>query len=324
MSCYKCGTGYTTFSPKFCLKCGAKFTPTTGEGSAPTTPTKAPAGNAGTPTHTAPTTTATASVPAPSTTPTRPAVSAQAHAKEESPRRDGRFCHTCKAIIVGNVAEDSKGLIYHPACFKCNICSAPIVNAYTYDDKDRVTCDGCARQQLHLTGEDVCVRCGKGISGEAIFVVGSLRYHKACFTCVGCGVNVEGAPFTTTDKGILCKPCNLKEKGFVCCACGHLIEQGALKALDKIWHERCFECGKCKKTIPKGGQFYADAGQPLCANCVQGGGGPPSSSPVRSAPTPATSSAGTGGHEAPKAKFCGECGTPSSGGRFCADCGAPL
>ncbi|ETV96896.1 hypothetical protein H310_10171 [Aphanomyces invadans] len=55
----------------------------------------------------------------------------------------GRLCRGCRQVVdVGAVKQRDKGQLFHPTCFRCADCSAPLTNEF-----------------LDLDGDDVCREC---------------------------------------------------------------------------------------------------------------------------------------------------------------------
>lgn len=192
-------------------------------------------------------------------------------------------CAVCAQPITGTGAEDHTGAKYHLNCFACKRCGTPITNKYIVDSQGDLCCGHChsssppgaagnssSSSSSSAAGDSSTFRCGVcagELSGQVVGV-GDTRYHKHCFVCPGCKADLTHIPFHLENGQLRCKKCLLTEKGEFCAACGQLIEEGALQAMTKLWHEHCFKCGDCASVIGAG-QSYAAKGQtPICASCA--------------------------------------------------------
>ncbi|ELR20426.1 LIM domain containing protein [Acanthamoeba castellanii str. Neff] len=298
VTCWKCGHHYA-LQRKFCVQCGSKptrpgSTPTGSPApSTPPSPVVAPRNRAGTPFPT--NIPIPASTPAPAATPSNSlALTGDYHVvssggqdrfycTEDFIAANSPACAVCAQPITGTGAEDHTGAKYHLNCFACKRCGTPITNKYIVDSQGDLCCGHChsssppgaagnssSSSSSSAAGDSSTFRCGVcagELSGQVVGV-GDTRYHKHCFVCPGCKADLTHIPFHLENGQLRCKKCLLTEKGEFCAACGQLIEEGALQAMTKLWHEHCFKCGDCASVIGAG-QSYAAKGQtPICASCA--------------------------------------------------------
>jgi len=165
-----------------------------------------------------------------------------------------------------------------------------------------------------------CALCGKTDSGE--FCMIEMRknpratVHVDCFTCSKCGVCLAGCDYTEDAKGnFLCDDCSKpaqkaeedkpagKEK---CAKCGKLIlgNEGKVRAMGTMYHEKCFYCDICGHTITdacykgEGGKLYCSE---ACARRA-GMGGETGTKPPAPKDAPASS------QDPDDYKVCSACG----------------
>jgi LIM domain-containing protein len=96
----------------------------------------------------------------------------------------------------------------------------------------------------------LCNVCQTAVTAadEACQSMGYL-YHAACFACCCCGRMLCGKAFYFINNKVFCeddyKNSGLQEMAAKCTACGHLILDTILKAMDKTYHPGCFRCTGC-------------------------------------------------------------------------------
>jgi len=79
-------------------------------------------------------------------------------------------------------------------------------------------------------------------------------------TCGRCGKMINGT--FMLDNGIKHHPeCFLKK----CCVCGGSINGVCVNALDKTWHNTCFNCASCRKQLDH--SFVEKDNKPYCIDC---------------------------------------------------------
>jgi len=54
-----------------------------------------------------------------------------------------------------------------------------------------------------------------------------------------------------------------------CHGCGNAITGSGVRALDATWHQECFVCNNCRKSLSTGGFVQGDDGMPLCGDCYE-------------------------------------------------------
>jgi len=85
-------------------------------------------------------------------------------------------------------------------------------------------------------------------------------WHKDCFTCKHCNKKIFSfAKFFEEDGQPVCVPCN-NSAAPLCGACKKPCITKHMKAMNQDWHEDCFHCAGCKKTLGSEG-FFEDEGK---------------------------------------------------------------
>jgi len=101
-------------------------------------------------------------------------------------------------------------------------------------------------------GQEVCGKCNQTLDESHISAFGK-KWHKACFSCVGCGFKIPSfAKFYEKSGSPMCGNCFKKEAGPAavggnCKKCKKPVEGTAIAAFGSIWHPGCMRCIKCGK-----------------------------------------------------------------------------
>lgn len=99
--------------------------------------------------------------------------------------------------------------------------------------------------------------------------IGSLIYHKACFSCFYCGEELTLNTYRSKNDIFYCEKHDSKFLAPQCSFCRKSISENALIAMDKIWHANHFFCTKClvpfraeedRSTM----QYFVYDGKPYC------------------------------------------------------------
>lgn len=109
-------------------------------------------------------------------------------------------CAGCGKKIVGTVTTVG-GQKYHPECFQCIECKAPIKGPHVKRDGKPVCMDcsnkakggASAKAGGAAPSGDVCKRCGKQTTGAVFRTPQGDKFHKDCFTCMhkGCTTSLQ-------------------------------------------------------------------------------------------------------------------------------------
>lgn len=166
-------------------------------------------------------------------------------------------CASCASAIDGEASVVGSAH-YHPKCFTCADCKAPlgtdkyyIIGGKNYCSKDR------------YKFLDNCTKCGKIIENETIRPKESGKpYHADCFCCTKCGVSLQGKYFNVAGE-MLCED-DFAESRETCSRCGRAIMEATLKALGQVYHPNCFVCSMCPQSLEGAEFFVTEDNKPMC------------------------------------------------------------
>jgi len=176
---------------------------------------------------------------------------------EESPFGN---CGSCGISIDGEASVVGE-IHFHPKCFVCADCKNPLGTAKYYIIGGKNYCEQCRYKYL-----EKCTKCDKVIENETVRPKGSGKpYHTDCFCCVKCEQPLQGKYFTN-ETGMICENCFAasREK---CARCGRAIMESTLKALDQVYHPKCFVCSMCPKSLEGVEFFVTEDKKPMCKEC---------------------------------------------------------
>ncbi|ALC48730.1 CG31988 [Drosophila busckii] len=129
----------------------------------------------------------------------------------------------------------------------------------------------------------VCCKCHEAVSRRAINALGKI-YHPHHFTCKECDKPIVDAVFNVQKGEPVCQSCYQEKYASRCHCCGTLIMERAIVAAKRKWHEKCFRCVRCRKSLIKSNFFevngylfckhdYRKLFSSRCASCEQPIGG---------------------------------------------------
>ena len=103
------------------------------------------------------------------------------------------------------------------------------------------------------------------------------RYHARCFNCGVCSESLVGADLAIVMDG---KPAcrkhassdqakgNVAAQGQTCAKCNANVTTAAIQSEDALYHEHCFTCTTCDKSlIGEGYLMSPDTHEPFCETC---------------------------------------------------------
>jgi len=119
--------------------------------------------------------------------------------------------------------------------------------------------------------DEICVECNKPIT-VATVKFQDMSYHPECFVCSECGESLCGKLIYKVEGKRIDKECYTKKYARKCGACGEPLVDPKVKYLSyggKTYHNECFACVECKKTLA-GKRFYALETGNTCEDCYGG------------------------------------------------------
>ncbi|XP_062842584.1 filamin-binding LIM protein 1 isoform X2 [Trichomycterus rosablanca] len=111
---------------------------------------------------------------------------------------------------------------------------------------------------------DVCGFCRKPVplSEQAIEALNRI-YHSGCFQCRQCNVPLAGRTYYNKAGLPLCEDC-YQASLEPCWACGELIKDQVIRALERAYHPPCFVCTTCKQPIGEQRFAQGEVGEVYC------------------------------------------------------------
>ncbi|KAG7457770.1 hypothetical protein MATL_G00230850 [Megalops atlanticus] len=192
--------------------------------------------------------------------------------------KEALLCHDCfcneyssqcvacdKTILPGSRKLEYGGSTWHEDCFVCHSCEQPIGSKAFVPDQDGYYCSPCYEDKFAPR----CSRCKK------VLVTGGVTYreeawHKECFVCTGCGVQLAGQQFTSQEDSPYCVQCFSKLYARKCEGCSEPItgfgEGKFVSYGERHWHHACFSCSRCSLSLVGVG-FFTEKDQILCRDC---------------------------------------------------------
>ncbi|WAR14768.1 LPP-like protein [Mya arenaria] len=178
----------------------------------------------------------------------RPSLDPRGGAGGEPRGGTGSICAKCGKKVVGEsngcTAMDQ---VFHIGCFICISCGTLLRGRSFYSMETKPHCEPC-----YLNTLEKCSICSKPVTDRLLRATGK-PYHPACFTCVVCGISLDGIPFTVdATNQIHCIEDFHRKFAPRCCVCHKPImpEQGQestvrVVAMDKSFHIDCYRCEDC-------------------------------------------------------------------------------
>ncbi|KAJ8334871.1 hypothetical protein SKAU_G00405100 [Synaphobranchus kaupii] len=175
-------------------------------------------------------------------------------------------CVGCeKSIQPGSKKLEYKGRTWHEACFVCLDCKQPIGGKAFVPDDNGHYCAPCYENKFAPR----CSRC------KQVLVTGGVTYrdeawHRHCFVCTGCGVELAGKQFTSEEDNPYCVQCFTKNYAQKCEGCSEPITgfgEGKFVSFgERHWHQTCFSCSRCSASLAGVG-FFPEKDLILCRDC---------------------------------------------------------
>ncbi|XP_054276109.1 LIM homeobox transcription factor 1-beta-like [Macrosteles quadrilineatus] len=119
--------------------------------------------------------------------------------------------------------------------------------------------------ELKTVGGPVCGACCCIICDRYIMRVTDNLYHERCLICCVCGCRLSHTCFTR-DAKLYCRHDYDRIYVKKCLGCSERIgpDELVMRALDSVFHLRCFVCVVCGVRLQKGDQFVVKQGQLFC------------------------------------------------------------
>lgn len=184
--------------------------------------------------------------------------------KWKPPRGQNDFCKTCGDPIKDMEYFSVKSDHFHKECFVCAAtnCRKPLNGGY-FTEQTQHYCESCHQKYFSKP----CMSCQKPILKDAFRAL-NLQWHLECFLCVECNQPPSEGMFHLEHGQVYCNADHERLFQTMCCFCNRPIRAGQseIEALEKKWHEKCFNCSKCGKNL-NGKRFVRRGGTPRCHHC---------------------------------------------------------
>ena len=222
---------------------------------------------------------------------------------------DPNACNRCQLKVYELERVSCKNGVWHKYCFYCNGCrtslNSTLVMAYESPDK-QIYCKSCYHEAFgegnipliytetskikQSSGEDSCARCsGVVYEAERIRVSDKIIFHKFCFTCTGCRVNLDTLNVYKTQRDeVFCKNCYKtileSERSFTpvptdvikadpndkqgCPRCGgKVFEAEKIPTKSSLFHRSCFSCYLCNHKLEPSTYIDGPNNEIFCKTC---------------------------------------------------------
>lgn len=184
---------------------------------------------------------------------------------------DSQFAARCDAcnqpFKAGMKKMEYKGHQWHEQCFCCHVCRNPIGTKSFIPRENDMYCTGCYEEKFATR----CIKCSQIIAAGGVTYRND-PWHRECFTCTKCDLQLSGQRFTSKDEKPYCAECYGELFAKRCTSCSKPITGiGGAKFVsfeDRNWHNDCFSCAECKGNLVGKG-FITDGPDVLCPECAK-------------------------------------------------------
>ncbi|KAK7916654.1 hypothetical protein WMY93_012415 [Mugilogobius chulae] len=112
--------------------------------------------------------------------------------------------------------------------------------------------------------KDVCGFCRKSVNlREPAIEALNRTYHEACFQCRSCHIPLACKQYYNKAGIPLCEDC-YQASLELCWACGEVIKDQVMRALERAYHPQCFKCTTCKQQIGEQQFAQGEVGEVYC------------------------------------------------------------
>lgn len=173
-------------------------------------------------------------------------------------------CSGCNQYIIGGFVR-ALNKCWHPNCFLCNHCRAPLTDQGFIKSNNEAICHGCnILNKSSILKKHTCYRCKALVSEEEgdLLKFKDEFYHAYHFNCQRCGIVLD-KDARPIDNDLYCLKCHDKMSEAICGACRRPIEERIVTALGKHFHVDHFVCATCEKPF-LGKRHYEWKGSAYC------------------------------------------------------------
>eukprot|EP01083_Nonionella_stella_P286274 974365_1 len=171
-------------------------------------------------------------------------------------------CGKCEQIIKGQYVS-ALDQSYHPDCFNCSECDGAFDGDRFRKREQKPYCEDCYAKLFSVT----CKKCEKPIQGK-VFQANEDHFHEECFICDVDGQKISASDAFHVRQGKIYCVTHYREK-FIhqCQGCKEDISGKFVHLLDFYFHEKCWSCYQCKKSLLSG-EFRQVDEKFMCPDCA--------------------------------------------------------
>lgn len=119
-------------------------------------------------------------------------------------------------------------------------------------------------QDASEESKEICGFCRKPvILSEPAIEALNRTYHEACFQCRSCHIPLACKQYYNKAGIPLCEDC-YQASLELCWACGEVIKDQVIRALERAYHPTCFTCTTCKQLIGEQRFAQGEVGEVYC------------------------------------------------------------
>ncbi|KAM7422603.1 hypothetical protein PAMA_010578 [Pampus argenteus] len=119
-------------------------------------------------------------------------------------------------------------------------------------------------QDTSEKSKEVCGFCRKPVApSEPVIEALNRTYHDGCFQCRSCHIPLAGKQYYNKAGIPLCEDC-YQASLELCWACGEVIKDYVIRALERGYHLSCFTCATCKQQIGEQSFAQGEVGEIYC------------------------------------------------------------
>ncbi|XP_034725169.1 filamin-binding LIM protein 1 isoform X2 [Etheostoma cragini] len=119
-------------------------------------------------------------------------------------------------------------------------------------------------QDTSRESKEVCGFCRKPVAlFEPAIEALNRTYHDGCFQCRSCHIPLAGKQYYNKAGIPLCEDC-YQASLELCWACGEVITDHVIRALERAYHLSCFNCATCKQQIGEQAFAQGEVGEVYC------------------------------------------------------------
>ncbi|XP_017484834.1 PREDICTED: four and a half LIM domains protein 2-like, partial [Rhagoletis zephyria] len=180
----------------------------------------------------------------------------------------GTRCDACSEVFKpGQRKLEYKGKQWHETCFLCSKCLVPIGTKSFVPKGEEIYCSECYEVKFATR----CVKCCEVIIENGVMFKDE-PWHKTCFTCNECKIELAGTSFLVRDEKAYCRECFGEKFSHKCTVCTKpIIGQQTTRFIsfeELYWHTECFVCVDCKTRL-EGRGFIRDGPDIICGDCAK-------------------------------------------------------